>query len=216
MPRVFSSVVFGLLVLCWASTASAYDWVFDSDRDGVLVERADDPGSKLMLFRGKGESPVHISLITGVLLETGRGPEWVDLQVISRVTKKQSALVEEIYQRFDLPWPISDRDYTMVAEASFDEGKKQVTVTFQSFDNPDVPPDECCVRATSERTFWRFTALPGDRTLIEVEVKTDPKGSLPAWLVNLIQKDWPYKSIVALSERSGRGDITPYPLNVNW
>lgn len=216
MPRILSPFLFGLLLLCWASTASAYDWVFGSDRDGVLVERAVDPDSKLMLFRGKGESPIHISLLTGVLLETGRGPEWVDLQVISRVTEKRSALTKEIYQRYDLPWPISDRDYTMVVDASFDESKKQVTVTFQSFDNADVPPDACCVRATSERTFWRFTALPNGRTRVEVEVKTDPKGSLPAWLVNLIQKDWPYNSIVALGERSGRGDITPHPRNVDW
>ena len=57
---------------------------------------------------------------------------------------------------------------------------------------------------------------PNGKTRIMVEVITDPKGSLPAWLINLIQKDWPYNTISALKKRAKKGDIKPNPKMAGW
>ena len=58
--------------------------------------------------------------------------------------------------------------------------------------------------------------LDAGRTKVEVEVFTDPKGALPAWLINLIQKDWPWKTIDGLVKRSSRPDVVADPAVSGW
>ena len=48
--------------------------------------------------------------------------------------------------------------------------------------------------------FGRYTLIPKGRsaTFVVVEMHTDPMGSIPSWLVNLVQKSWPLKTIQGL------------------
>ena len=45
---------------------------------------------------------------------------------------------------------------------------------------------------------------------------TDPKGMLPAFIVNMIQKDWPRKSINALKARAMKPDVAPEAAYADW
>ena len=45
------------------------------------------------------------------------------------------------------------------------------------------------------------------KTKIEVEVITDPKGLIPTWIINMVQKSWPVKSIGNLVKRASQPDI---------
>ena len=38
----------------------------------------------------------------------------------------------------------------------------------------------------------------GNKTIVDVAVALDPKGSLPGWVVNLVQKSWPMKTLKGL------------------
>ena len=80
----------------------------------------------------------------------------------------------------------------------------------------DTPPDDCCVRAQALRTYWRLTAKPDGGTHVEVEVLTDPKGMLPAWVVNLVQRGWPRNSITGLTGRAAEADIQGAGPTAGW
>ena len=67
---------------------------------------------------------------------------------------------------------------------------------------------DCCVRAEVKGTYYNFTALSAKRTKLEVEVHTDPKGLLPNWLVNLIQKKWPSKTLSGLIRHARKGNAS--------
>jgi len=97
-----------------------------------------------------------------------------------------------------------------------DRGHQVVTATYRSIEDPARPEQECCVRAQANRTFWRFTRLAPERTRVEVEVLTDPRGSLPSWAVNLIQRSWPRNSILHLAARAAQPDTRPYPPLTGW
>ena len=79
-----------------------------------------------------------------------------------------------------------------------------------------VYSDPSCVRAVTTRAYWRLKAIDDESTHVAVEVHTDPKGSLPAWLVNMIQKDWPRDTILGLTKRSLVGDIKPDAKVADW
>ena len=48
-------------------------------------------------------------------------------------------------------------------------------------------------------------------TQVIVEIAADPKGSIPSWIVNLTQKNWPNNTLHALEKVATREDlfITP-------
>jgi hypothetical protein len=72
------------------------------------------------------------------------------------------------------------------------------------------------VRAVVHNTYYRFEALPDGRTKLMVEVHTDPKGSLPSWLVNRIQRDWPSKTLNGLIDRTKKSPAAPHPHFNGW
>jgi len=183
---------------------------------GVNVERKTMPESALFAFRGEGVFDVSIGLLTSVLKDADIAVEWVDLMTEHAVLRDAGENKNLIYESYGLPWPISDRDYVMYETYGYDTDKKIFTIDYESVKDAAKPPVKDLVRAMAYRTFWRLTMVDADTTKIEVEVFTDPKGSLPAWLINMIQKDWPWKTIDGLVKRATKGDIQSDPAVAGW
>jgi hypothetical protein len=198
-----------------STMAMAEDWVVIDQKDGVTTSQKTVEGSSMLAFRGEAEVAVHASRLLGLLVDTSKGASWVDL-LIESAPLQTGATESVIYNRYDLSWPISDRDYVMRRVVQVDAASRSVTTTYNSVEHAQKPPADCCVRALAHRTYWRFTALPGGRTRVEVEVHTDPKGMLPAWLVNMIQRDWPSNSIQGLARRAAQADVTPFAEISAW
>jgi hypothetical protein len=208
--------LFMLFILCVATAAQAQDWKPIYEKDGIAVAKKSLPDSNLMPFRGEGLVDVHIGRLVKVIKTPGLGPEWVDLQVESKELVRDGDESAIIYNKYDLSWPVSDRDYVMRQNTTYDATTKVVTVTYESIEDERFPADDCCVRAVAVRTFWKFTYVSETQTHIEVEVYTDPKGALPAWLVNMIQRGWPYNSIIGIGTRANKDDIGKHERCADW
>ena len=205
-----------LLLLSAAIAIPPPGWELVGITDGVEVSRKVVPGSNLFAFRGETITDMPATTLSSIILDDPIGPEWVDLMYLSKKLVRYDDHTKLIHQGYDLPWPIQDRDYVMKQTATYDQQGKVFTLIFQSVEDPMMPVQECCVRAAAYRTFWHLEVLPTGRTKVIVEVNTDPKGSLPGWLINLIQEDWPHATINALLLRGSKGDITSDPFNENW
>jgi hypothetical protein len=56
---------------------------------------------------------------------------------------------------------------------------------------------------------FQATSLePDKRTELTVEVQIDPKGFIPAWIVNFFQKNWPLHTFEAIRAQAAKPDIT--------
>ena len=211
------------LIIAWltigAQTAHARGstgWQNVGVTEGVTVERKTIPNSALFAFRGEGTFDVPLGLLVSVLKNPDIAVEWVDLMTDHRVVRVVNENTNLIYEAYGLPWPISDRDYLMTEKCGYDQGLKVFTIDYESVSDPIKPPVKDHVRAMAYRTFWRLTMVDEDTTKIEVEVSTGPKGALPAWLINVIQKDWPWKTIDGLVKRASKGDIETDPKIAEW
>tara|TARA_B100000530_G_scaffold330903_1_gene274904 strand:- start:238 stop:891 length:654 start_codon:yes stop_codon:yes gene_type:complete len=191
-------------------------WEGMGTKEGVEVERKTMPDSALFAFRGEGSFDVPIGRLITVLKTPEIAVEWVDLMTEHTVVRSIGQNKNLIYESYGLPWPISDRDYVMHEKYSYDESQRVFTIDYESVEDAAKPVREDHVRAMAYRTFWRLTMLDNGRTKVEVEVFTDPKGALPAWLINLIQKDWPWKTIDGLVNRARKEDIKPDPAVAGW
>ncbi len=192
------------------------EWDEVGTKAGVHVQRKVMPNSPLFAFRGEGVFDVEIERLVSVLKTAEIAVEWVDLMTEHRVVKQVSANTHLIYESYGLPWPISDRDYLMHEVKNYDESERVFTIRYESVEDASTPIKGDHVRAIAYRTFWRLTMLDAQRTRVEVEVFTDPKGTLPAWLINLIQKDWPWKTIDGLVNRAQKQDVQPDQTTSAW
>lgn len=193
---------FGLTValvtewLAISRVAYAAAWEEMGSDEGIRVYRRDVPGSPLVAFKGTGMVDAPLGKIAWVLSDNAHRTNWVDRLKRSVVLEQRSAFDFILYQHFQLPPLISDRDYVYRAIGSRNPKTGVVTLQISSVTHPKAPPT-VGVRARLYES--RYVLTPkGDRTHVTVEIHTDPKGSLPAWLVNMIQKSWPMNTLQAL------------------
>ncbi len=199
-----------------AAPAAAAQWEQVGTKDGVRVARMAVPGSSKLAFRGETVANIHIGRVLQVFADSGSRKYWVDRWKSDRELEVKSSLERTYWIRFGLPFPVSDRDYVLHTKAEVDAARRVVTARIKSVDHPGKGIDDCCVRGLVAGTFYRFEALPGEKTRLTVEVQTDPKGMLPSWLVNLIQKDWPVKTLNGLIAASRRPSVTVNPNFADW
>ena len=211
--------IMGLILLAQARPVGATPpegWELLNTDNNIEVARKTMPGSALFAFRGEADLALPIGVLVTTLLVDEYGPEWVDLMNKSVMVSEESPEIKVVHQEYDMPWPVSDRDFVMRQVSMFDEESRVYTLKFESVEDASMPIQDCCVRARAFRTFWRLQSQGNGTTHVEVEVFTDPKGYLPSWLVNLIQQDWPSNTIMGLERRAKVGDIPPDARTEGW
>ena len=147
---------------------------------------------------------ISIAELMTVFLDTERRKDWVDKFQSSNDLSVDGEFEKTYYIRFDLPFPITDRDYVLNAVGKIDEANRVVTTLIKSVDHDKKPADDCCVRANALGTFYRFAQLPNGKPSLRSRSHTDPKGNLPSWLVNVIQKSWPRRPYRRWSAKHAR------------
>lgn len=197
-------------------SALAGEWQSLGVTNDVAVYRKQEEGTGLYAFKGEATSDLPVGQLMGILRNEDISKEWVDMMMFAKVVETYSEDHMLLHQGYDLPWPVSDRDYVFDKKVVYDADKKIATVHLTSVENPKVPVSSDFVRARGERTFWQFTVAENGKTNITVEVMTDPEGALPDWAVNSIQADWPHKSITNLLNRASKGDISHDKNTTGW
>jgi hypothetical protein len=80
---------------------------------------------------------------------------------------------------------------------------------FHSVEDALAPEDRCCVRGVVHRNRVTMVAAQGGKaTQIDAEAHVDPKGSIPGWIVNIVQKTFPHKSIRGLLKQVAKPDVS--------
>lgn len=199
-----------------ASAKADGGWEYVNTDQGVTVYRKQVEGSDVVAFKGVAYANLPIGKVLAVFKDPEQRKFWVD-RYEEHLTLEKGPDTETYWIHFGLPWPVSDRDYVLRADGQGNADKKIYTAKIKSVTSAKKGEDDCCVRAEVYGTFYEFTALPGeDKTKIIVEVHTDPKGALPTWLVNLIQKSWPSKTLGGLIKHSKEAQLAPLAEYKDW
>lgn len=190
------------------TTAPAWE-ALDTE-DGIEVFRREVPGSPLVAFKGVTTIDAPLDKILWVLVDNEHKTEWVDMCSESRVLEQVNEHEFVIYQRFSLPWYLSDRDYVYSGRA-VREADGSVRLLLQSCEHPDAP-ETVGVRGRLVESCYVLMPLGPNRTRLSVEIQTDPCGMVPDWLVNLVQKEWPLKTLRGIRRQVGEDYCGTYPL----
>ena len=138
--------------------------------------------------------------------------EWVDRLYEAVELEKNGQFDYVLYQAFDLPLTFADRDYVYRGQAKR-VSDTVVELHLKSVEHPAKPTEDTVgVRAELVNSLYRLTDLEGGKTRVEVEIQTDPKGWMPVWLVNLVQKDWPLETLNGMRGELSKDYCGDYPL----
>ena len=68
-----------------------------------------------------------------------------------------------------------------------------------------VPEIQGRVRGQLDRLVYKLEKLKSNQTKVTVQIMVNPKGLLPNFMINLIQKDWPITTLRQLNAQALKG-----------
>ncbi len=186
------------VVLAAVGLAAAGDgWVQDRTGEGVTVFTKEVPGYGLKAFKAVTRVNVGVDAVAALIGDAGSFPKWYADCSENRILKKLGPTEYLSYFVNDSPFPVTDRDSIMHTVVAQDAQTRAVTFTMvgkpkEAPENPD--------RVRVPRVEGRWTLLPisAEETEVTLEMKSDPGGSVPAFLANQQVTVGPHKTLLNL------------------
>jgi hypothetical protein len=201
--------ILSLLLLAASTAQASVDWERVGVRDGVSVYRKYIPGTDLFAFKGDGFVDAPLTRIAAIIFDTQRSHEWIPDMVASRVLRWAGPHEFFTYSHVGTPIVIKDRDFVSRVRFEAIPEKRQLIFRFSPAPAGEMAETRY-VRGELLKTEFVLTEQ-GARTHIQGEIHCDPKGSVPRWIVNLFQKDWPVKTLKGLRRQALKTDIVEDP-----
>lgn len=174
----------------------------------IIVEKKNSPEDEVNTYRGTTTMPISIERIAYVLDDTNGKIEWVSrLEEENRLEGNPFSYRSIAYQHYNLSWPVSDRDYVIESKWTVIKDMKLPTaiLSIKSIIRDDVPEIEGRVRGQLDRLVYKLEKLKSNQTRVTVEIMVNPKGLLPNFMINLIQKEWPITTLRQLNAQALKG-----------
>jgi START domain len=202
-----------------ADTPSAPKWEMFDEEDGIRMYRRDVPGSSIVALRGEGFVEAPIARVASVLADRKRSVEWIDRLVKTKVLRQLSDTESINWNHIKTPTPLKDRDFVFKSMITTDPAQKKVLFSYYSVKDALAPETDDYVRGSFkagkfELTMATRTNKDGTKTrgtIVNAEVEVDPAGSVPTFIVNMVQKSWPHKTLTALRRQVAKPDIKDDP-----
>lgn len=208
-------VILLFLILLPVSLQAESAWQNISEKDGIQVFRRETSGSNLYEFRGRGLVEAGLPKIIALITDTRLMPDWVHTCISPRLVEKNYEFdsydmeVHEYYQIIYIvnhaPWPLKNRDYTFRAHLEYQapqNGQPEcVVVDSKNIDNDKIPAQPDKVRMPLMHSRMSLTNMDADgrvKTLVDFAIQIDPGGIIPDWIINLVSRNVPYKTIMCL------------------
>jgi len=204
-----------LLLILLSSAALCEEWELLVEKNGIQVYGAKETKDGLIPFRTKATLNHPFERVLTVLLDADRKPEWSPKLKSTTVHKKISPTKYILSEYYNTPWPATDREFLMLGELYPEKDK--FTLTAKTHIDPKLA-DKGHIQVDIRKLVVTIERINETQTAFEFIFLGDMKGWMPAWLVNLIQKQWPFKFVKRLNGQLEKKDIVPGQIfkDVDW
>lgn len=179
-------------------------------KNGIVVYSQKVKHSKIVAFRAEAVLEASLERILALLRDVEGTIRWAPNMTEKSTIEEIDDLRAVTYSNNDLPWPAADRDMVLMNELRLDAENKYLVVDTYSIKHKDHPELKEIVRADMGYGTLEFRRH-GPFASVRMTLLVDPRGSLPIWLVNMLQKKLPYQFLVALEGEAQRTEIPLRP-----
>lgn len=181
-------------------------WTKINDKDGVQVFSTPVKDSDILKIKTQVNIEASISEIQSILDNVKHRKNWIPYLVKSDIIENISDSERIEYSLFSAPWPASDRDFVYQLKQSLNNESK-IVYQMSSTEHPAKPDNDDLIRANLIESTYILTAIADQRTQVELIYLADPRGWLPDWIINIIQRILPYKILRNLRLQAERINI---------
>jgi hypothetical protein len=207
MPTGLRQFVWCALLLCIAGRADGEDWKLVGSQRGVEIYRRDVPGSDVVAFKGQGTIEAPLWKVASILLDTKRAPEWAESLKESRVVRRLGPNAYVEYNHLGMPFILRDRDFVSEVVIEVDADARTFGLVYKPTDDRSIAVTRH-VRGEIRSGFFQIRSVEqGKRSTLAAEIQCDPKGAIPAWIVNFFQRSWPLTTFERLRSQAAKPDI---------
>jgi len=203
------------LLSCLNSMAMNPDdfaWELKKNKDGIKIYTAPQH-EETGIVPIKADTTIDDSLprILTVLADTERKKEWVPNLIEARTIEIKSKYELTEYSLYNSPWPLHDRSFVISNKGSFNPQNKTVFIEITSIEHPKVPHNSDYVRGNTYIGSIHLKALGPKKTSFEIILLTDFNGNVPAWIINIVQRKWPFGFFKNIKEQLSKDNIKVWP-----
>ena len=195
---VFEVAVFLSLFCAAGLHAGDGPWEKVKEAEGITVYARPVEGSDFKEFRAECLIEAPMEAVNNVLMDVPRLTEWMPSVIVAEVIEYIDGKGAVMYEEMKSPWPVRNRDFLF--EVRIARGPESIVRVIRAIGHEKYPayaPREGRVRVT--RLTGRWDLLKRDRaTYVVYGIRSDPGGSLPAWLANSAARDLPFLTLRGL------------------
>jgi hypothetical protein len=197
----YKFVILPLMLFAFEASIFSYsyenEWVMVKNEDGITCYGRFVPGSQYKEIKGESMIDAPAELISSVMNDIPNLKSWVPRTIVSElIEKKDNSLV--LYCELQAPWPISNRDY--ILEYRVKKTPESILHTIKALNHDKYPayaPRAGRIRITDLEGSWRLLKK-GGKTYSICEMRTDPAGYIPAFVVNRFSKEIAFDTLQGL------------------
>jgi len=194
LPLIFPMLS---LFLLSGLAAQDIDWIPKKDHDGLKVYYRKPADSNVNEVRIETRLAAPLSAVIAVLKDVPAYGEWIYKCEEAKALEAPQPKASTYYCKIDFPWPLSNRDF--IARSRLTQDPDTRTVFIDVTGAPDyLPKNKGTVRIETLQIHYELTPLPNGQVDMIYELKSEPGGALPAWLVNLAIDKGPTETILGM------------------
>lgn len=159
----------------------------------------------------KAEGIVHAPLVkvASVLIDLSRRNEWFPELIEGRVVKHITPTERLEYMAVRTPFPLANRDFAYRGTFGFQRSTGTFDIHFASVEVAEIPETKLVRGRILDSSFSLRSLGPND-TMVEHVAAMDPRGSVPRWIVNLVQANVPFNTIANLRLQATKSNIVEF------
>lgn len=169
-------------------------WELIKNKAGISIHAREITGSAIREVRGEMLVQASLSRLVTLLKAPELRQSWDEHCAESTLQKRLSDTQDLIYLHMALPWPVKDRDMVMQTQWAQDSKTLQVSAVSRAITGqPAANNGKVRVKIASHD--WLLTPLDDQWVRVKTTLHLDPEGPIPAWLINSLSVDGPYRSL---------------------
>ena len=184
-----------VLILCLLFISfllAGQTWELKNEEEGIKVYTRSIENSDIRAIKVECTVESTLAQLTAVLLDIPASDQWIYATKFCRVQETLSPTELIYHSEIDVPWPASNRDFTVRIKLEQDSITKKLTVGGENLPRY-LKEQDGVVRIMHTTSNWTVTQR--DKYLdIIFTLHAHPGGSLPAWLINMFATRGPLET----------------------
>jgi ribosome-associated toxin RatA of RatAB toxin-antitoxin module len=186
---------------------SSHGWEFIGETEKVRTYNREAPSSSIREVLAKAIIDHPVDRVFAVISDYERYADFMPYVKRSETLRKENG-VRWVFQHLVFPFPISDRHYTIKISHLASRPKDDFYCIEWTLDREEkVKREAPGITPAFNDGFWILRPIDqGKKTDVSYFLHTDPSGWLPAWIINMANREALPAVIQAVQQRAGQRD----------